>query len=107
MEREVNNSYEAVQAVLELFKSSFQSFVIVCVKCCIGFWKIWKQRFSYQQGSFLAFLDFWKAYFQGIGVTFCLTDTERDGICFSCFVSCNSRVGSSRKSYIQSVSLFI
>jgi len=37
------------------------------------------------KGIFLAFLEFWKEYFQGIGVTFCLTGTERMAFEFYAF----------------------
>lgn len=38
-------------------------------------------RSSYQQGNFLAFLEFWKAIFKERGVTFCFIGTE-DGMAF-------------------------
>lgn len=59
------------------------------------------------KGIFLLFLEFWRPYFKKLGSLSCLTGTEMDGICFLCFVSLNSLVGTSRISYIQSICVFI
>lgn len=63
MDRDVYNSYEAILSVLELlFKSIFFRALRLCMfNVAIEFWRIWKWRSSYQQGSiFKHFQNFGK-----------------------------------------------